>query len=129
MKPTSDIISVSSITVVIVIIIIIVLTLLIASALVHAVGAERSKLGNVEALVGADALILEQSLVTVNVAPQVDVTLVGQLAQRAADGLAGRGGIADVEVDGLGEQSQGRNSQGDGVEGIHGVCVLLGWCW
>lgn len=92
----------------------------VVPGLVHAVRAESGNLADVEALVGADALVLEEMLVAVVVAAQVDVATVREGANRSADGLAGRGHVAHVQVDlRMGGKNELGNGQSDGTSVTH----------
>ena len=98
----------------------IVVVTLVLLGLVHAVGTECGNLANVEALVGADALVLEVVLVAVIVAAQVDIATVRELADGLADGLAGRGHIVHVQFDlRIGSEDKLGNGQSDGGSVAH----------
>lgn len=98
--------------------------------LVHAARAESRILANVEALVGADALVLEVMLVPVVVGTKVDVALVRELANWLADFLARRGDIVHVEIDLAvdGEDKLG-NGQNNGASVLHDGDVRWGFVY
>lgn len=109
----------------VIIAVIIVVTIGRLLCLVHAVGAHGGNLADVEALVGADALVLEVVLVLVNVAAEVDIALVGQGANGLADGLAGVGDVVQVQADGgNAAEEEGGDGEDDVARVVHiGGCV------
>lgn len=93
---------------------------LVLPGLVHAVGAERGNLADVEALVGADALVLEVVLVAIIVTAEVDIAPVRQRADGPADGLAGCGHVIHVQFDlRVGSNDKLGNDQSDGASVAH----------
>ncbi len=93
----------------------------------HAVGTERGNLADVEALVGADALVLEVVLVAIIVAAEVDIAPVRERADGPADGLAGRGHVTHVQFDlRVGSNDKLGNDQNDGANVAHVHDIGLG---
>lgn len=69
--------------------------------LVHAVGTLGGNLVDLEALVGADALVVEEVLVLALADAQVDVALLGEGGDGTADCVAGLGDVVHVELQGV----------------------------
>jgi hypothetical protein len=109
-----------TIVAIIIVVVVVVVTVVVLLSLVHAVGTHGGNLGNVEALVGADALVLEVMLIGVVVAPQVDIALVGELADGPADVLARVGDIVHVDVDlGVDAEEERGNGEDDVTRVVH----------
>ena len=88
-----------------------------AAVLADAVLALGGDAGDVEAVVGAEALGLELVLLAVVVvAAEVDLAGAGEVGDGAADVAAGPGGVVEVEVDGVGAGHH-REEGGHGQEG------------
>ena len=106
-------------------VVITIVTLRLLHRLVHTVLAEASDLVDIEAVVGADALVLKQILVPVDVAHQIGVTIIREGSEGLTDGLARRRDISHVKLNiwyllllSIGEKGQWRDSQGNGGDGV-----------
>ena len=70
-----------------------------AEVLLEAAGAQTSDPSDVEGVVGADTLALEEVLVAVSVAAQIDLAAVGQVHDGLADVTARRRNIVAVKLE------------------------------
>ena len=120
----------TAVVIVIIVVIVVVVVVMVAGlfVLADAVLASRGDVGNVKALVGAEALDLELVLLSVIVVGQVDVTGALKVRNGAADVAALLGRVAEVKVDAVGasHEDEGRRGQENALDmHVGGVVVLV----